>query len=60
MEEWKESRPNDWTYEMICPKCGFMYSPTKNQDGTISSVAIYKSCPQCGERLKDPSEDKRW
>ena len=49
---WVEKRPNNWTYQLECPKCKFVYSPESNGDGT--SDYPYKYCPKCGERLNVP------
>lgn len=49
MNDWIELRPNDWTYELECPDCGFIYSPDSYEDGTVDT--LYNFCPICGRRL---------
>ena len=53
MCKWIEDRPNDWTYQLKCPKCGFKYSPKGNEDGTADNP--YNFCPKCGEELDKPN-----
>jgi len=60
MDKWVEEKPNDWTYELKCPECGYHYSPEASEDGTISRNAILLFCPKCGNKLEDPAKDKRW
>ena len=52
MEKWIEVRPNDWTYKLKCPHCGFEYAPERYEDGTTDEP--YKLCSKCGERLEKP------
>ena len=52
MKNWIEVQPNDWTYELKCPNCGFIYSPQGYEDGTVDFP--YKFCPSCGEKIDEP------
>lgn len=50
---WIEERPNGWTYQLKCPKCGYVYSPQGYEDGTTDYP--HKFCPKCGEKLESPN-----
>lgn len=61
MKQWEEVTDNRaGTYQLICPLCGYKYSPKSAPDGTISSTEIHKFCPKCGEKLDDPAKDRRY
>ena len=61
MEKWIEiSNEQDCTYQLVCPVCGYKYSPEAAPDGTINSSEIHKFCQKCGEKLDDPAKDTRW
>lgn len=51
---WIEERPNGWTYQLKCPKCGYMYSPQGYEDGTTDYP--HKFCPECDEKLEPPKK----
>ena len=34
VSKWIEERQNEWTYQLRCPKCGYVYSPNGYEDGT--------------------------
>lgn len=36
-------------YQMICPACGFQYTPKSYEDGTIEKP--YHFCPHCGNSI---------
>ena len=57
MDKWIEERPNSWTYELKCPKCGYRYSPKGYEDGTTDYP--HKFCPECGERLDNPVREQK-
>ena len=42
MKAWIECKPNQLSYELKCPECGFSYSPDSSS---------YNFCPKCGEKL---------
>ena len=48
-KHWIEERPNEWTYQLRCPKCGYVYLPKGYEDGTTEHPNKY--CPKCGEKL---------
>ena len=61
MKQWEEVTDNrTGTYSLVCPLCGYKYSPHSAPDGTISPTEIHKFCPKCGEKLDDPAKDRRY
>jgi len=51
---WIEERPHRWTYQLKCPKCGYVYNPQGYEDGTTDHP--HKFCPECGEKLEPPKK----
>lgn len=49
-KKWIEESPNEYTYQLKCPVCGFVYSPKGYEDGTTEHP--HKYCPKCGEKLE--------